>query len=189
MIYNSTYNVYYSIINSNYWFTRSIDFYYITTTTFLVNESYYTYNGLYIHLITIPNFLNTTSDFHSLVEFHQLIVYNNIYKVYFFTKITNYHFNSLNFECLQTIIYLYPNETTLVFFRLESNIDINIMCLTVYIVYPLKLNFMITKLQCFCFSNVLVHSYELIELPILFYVDKLELLNYKIYIFYLLLVL
>lgn len=120
---------------------------------------------------------------------HNFLLYNNIFKVYFFTKLTTSYNINISFECLQNIIYLHPNETSLIFFRLESNCDQNLICLTIYIIYPLKLSFLITKIQCFCFSNVLLHSNELIELPILFYIDNFfSFSDYKIYIYYLLLI-
>jgi cytochrome c oxidase assembly protein Cox11 len=125
----------------------------------------------------------------SEIELYHFLLYNNIFKVYFFTKLTTNYNNNISFECLQNMIYLYPNETSLVFFRLESNCDTNLVCLTIYIIYPLKLSFLITKIQCFCFSNVLLHSNELIELPILFYIDNFfSFSDYKIYIYYLLLI-
>ena len=188
-INNSIYTIYYYISNTNY--IKNVDNYYISNNNFIINNASYYYNIIALYDIYIQNIeiIIQGTTYKLLLELQQLLLYSNIYKVYFFTKISNNYLNSLNFECLQTIIYLYPNETTLIFFRLESNVNVNLMCLTIYIVYPLKISFMVTKLQCFCFSNIFIHAHELIELPVLFYIDKLNFIGYKVYIFYLLLIL
>lgn len=142
---------------------------------------------LYKNIIYFYNIFSINFLYSDLIYFFS---YNNIFKIYFFTKVTCFYRNLIEFECLQNIIYLYPNETSLVFFRLESNTNVICNCLTIYIVYPIKFNLFLTKVQCFCFSNILLDKQELVELPILFFINKLFLLsNYKIYIFYLLLVL
>jgi glycogen synthase len=149
-------------------------------------HSLLSYNNLSIFFI-VTHYIS--DDYWIYKELHYFLLYNNIFKIYFFTKLTTVYAHNIIFDCLQNIIYLHPNETTLVFFRLESSHNFNLTCLTIYIIYPLKLSFIVSKIQCFCFSNIFLHSYELIELPVLFYIDAFfSFLDCKIYIFYLLLI-
>lgn len=153
--------------------------------TIFNNNLIFFLNFKYLYIIT--NYILITYLLN--LDLYYFLLYTNIFKIYFFTKLTYNYINNINFECLQNIIYLYPNETSLVFFRLESSFNVNLLCMTIYMIYPIKLSFLITKIQCFCFSNIILHSYELIELPVLFYIDNFfSTIDYKLYIFYLLLI-
>ena len=177
--------------NLNYFFNTSLNT--ISESSIYIFDNVFIIKNLFVPFYKTSFFYLSThyilASYLSEIDLHHFLLYNNVFKVYFFTKLpTNYDTN-ITFECLQNIIYLYPNETSLVFFRLESNCSLTLVCLTIYIIYPLKLSFLITKIQCFCFSNVLLHPNELIELPILFYIDNFFTFSeYKIYIYYLLLI-
>ena len=86
---------------------------------------------------------------------------------------------------------VHAGESSLVFFRLYNPSKYSITCVSLYFVYPNEASVYLNKLQCFCFDQLYIHSYESVELPVLFYIDgsilrdKIRLDNY-IYISYVL---
>jgi cytochrome c oxidase assembly protein subunit 11 len=93
-----------------------------------------------------------------------------IYIVYFNTSITN--LNLVEFLSLQSHIYVYPSETYLAFFRLYNPTNYIIKGVTIYLLSPFEVNLYLYKIQCFCFDELLLYSFESVDLPILFYIDS-----------------
>jgi len=174
---------------------------------FLVNKnSYAFYSNLYFidsNLYTIHNnvmflFFNEYKMFffNSFLQcftfeyvFNSYIIDCDFFfiKVFFFTKSS---ISTIDFEfiCLQDLVFVSGGETTLIFFRINNESNYYIDCFTVYIVYPIHYSYALTKLQCFCFSNLSVLAYESLELPVLFYINTAlfnELSIPKLYFFYL----
>jgi hypothetical protein len=126
-------------------------------------------------------------------------VFENIYffdfeylEICFQTSCSNYNF--VEFFALQKSIYILPNETHLVFFRMYNSINYDISGISIYLIYPIDYLLFFNKIQCFCFEELLLYPYESIDLPVIFYIMK-DILNYlefyytnKIYISYLFLV-
>lgn len=98
----------------------------------------------------------------------------------------------LEFKPLQESMIILPGETTLCFFRLYNPSSLNLTCLSYYLVFPESATLYITKLQCFCFNNMLIHGFETVELPILFYIDrdiiKEVFFTSKIYLYYIIII-
>jgi hypothetical protein len=115
---------------------------------------------------------------------------NNYLKVIFFTKLSTL-LDSFNFYffSLQESVYIIKNETVLVFFRISNFTKYYLDCLTVYLIYPFQYTFFLTKLQCFCFSNLIIQSFEVVDLPVLFFFNSDCSFDIdKLYFFYLILI-
>ncbi len=113
-------------------------------------------------------------------------------EVLFQTSTSNYNF--VEFCTLQKYIYIMPNETHLIFFRMYNTVSYEITGISIYLLYPTDFLVYFNKIQCFCFEELLLYPYESIDLPVIFFVSN-EILNYvdffysnKLYLSYLFLV-
>jgi cytochrome c oxidase assembly protein Cox11 len=113
-------------------------------------------------------------------------------EVLFQTSTSNYNF--VEFCTLQKYIYIIPNETHLIFFRMYNTVSFEITGISIYLLYPTDFLVYFNKIQCFCFEELLLYPYESIDLPVIFFVSN-EILNYvdffysnKLYLSYLFLV-
>lgn len=110
-------------------------------------------------------------------------------EVLFQTSTSNYNF--IEFCTLQKFIYIVPNETHLIFFRMYNSIAFNISGISIYLIYPSDYLIYFNKIQCFCFEELLLYPYESIDLPVVFFISS-EILNFvdffysnKLYLSYL----
>lgn len=110
-------------------------------------------------------------------------------EVLFQTSTSNYNF--VEFCTLQKYIYIIPNETHLIFFRMYNTVSYEITGISIYLLYPTDFLVYFNKIQCFCFEELLLYPYESIDLPVIFFVSN-EILNYvdffysnKLYLSYL----
>jgi len=113
-------------------------------------------------------------------------------EILFQTSTSNYNF--VEFCTLQRYIYIMPNETHLIFFRMYNTVSYEITGISIYLLYPTDFLVYFNKIQCFCFEELLIYPYESIDLPVIFFVSS-EILNYvdffysnKLYLSYLFLV-
>lgn len=113
-------------------------------------------------------------------------------EVLFQTSTSNYNF--VEFCTLQKYIYIIPNETHLIFFRMYNTVSYEVTGISIYLLYPTDFLIYFNKIQCFCFEELLLYPYESIDLPVIFFVSN-EILNYvdffysnKLYLSYLFLV-
>lgn len=120
--------------------------------------------------------------FYFFISFFFSIFYNNFLsfssdyiEVVFQTNTTNYNF--IEFCTLQRFIYVIPNETHLVFFRMYNSISYSISGISIYLLYPTDYLVYFNKVQCFCFEELLLYPYESIDLPVIFYISS-EILNF-----------
>jgi len=90
-------------------------------------------------------------------------------KEVFFT--TSSSSDSILFYPLQRKIYCYENETSLVFFRIINLSTNSVNGISTYTVFPIDFLPYVRKLQCFCFDEILISPNEIIDLPVLFYLD------------------
>ncbi len=140
-------------------------------------------------------FINTTNVDFSSIELDTDCVLVNSYienwiHIILEGKVSKIGF--LEFKPLQESIIVLPGETTLCFFRIYNPSNLELTCLSYYLVFPESSTLYITKLQCFCFNNMLIHGLESVELPILFYIEK-DLIKEvfftnKIYLYYILVI-
>lgn len=152
--------------------------------------------------------------FYNVIDY--LVIFNSILSVYFsyiisdnmlvgninlpgtefievFFQTSSSNLNFVEFCSLQRYIYIVPNETHLVFFRMYNSIMFEIYGVSIYLVYPTDFLIFFNKIQCFCFEELLLYPYETIDLPVVFYVSH-EAFNFidffysnKLYLSYLLL--
>jgi hypothetical protein len=80
--------------------------------------------------------------------------------------------NILYFISLQNHLYVSIGETSLAFYRIENLSDTRLQLYSMFIVTPSIYSIYINKIQCFCFENIYIDSYETLDLPILFFIDN-----------------
>lgn len=85
---------------------------------------------------------------------------------------TNTKKDKLLFYPLQKYIITIPGEASLFFYRLENLTDTTMHLVSVYITTPIDAISYITKLQCFCYEELMLSAYCILDLPILLYVDQ-----------------
>ncbi len=191
----------------------------IPTYNFLLDENIsnvFFPKNYYSTFDLLNNFLyNIKFDYFSLdfVSNNFSFLYSNVIYIYFFyfdlyinnfisscdyievlfqTSTSNYNF--VEFCTLQKYIYIIPNETHLIFFRMYNTVSYEITGISIYLLYPTDFLVYFNKIQCFCFEELLLYPYESIDLPVIFFVSN-EILNYvdffysnKLYLSYLFLV-
>lgn len=174
------YKNYYSSDNSVFHYVYNIKF-----DFFFLDFIYHDFLFYYNYIIHLPFF------------YFDLYVNNFIsscdyIEVLFQTSTSNYNF--VEFCTLQKYIYIIPNETHLIFFRMYNTVSYEITGISIYLLYPTDFLVYFNKIQCFCFEELLLYPYESIDLPVIFFVSN-EILNYvdffysnKLYLSYLFLV-
>lgn len=123
---------------------------------------------------------------------YDFFLFNTLYdfiEINFQTSTSN--FNFVEFIALQKNIYVVPNESHLIFFRMYNSVSYEITGISIYSVYPNDYLLFFNKIQCFCFEELLLYSYESIDLPVIFYISN-DILNHldffytnKLYLSYL----
>lgn len=103
------------------------------------------------------------------VAYNYNLYSNNIFIVYFDCMVNKKHL--INFYVLQNKLYIFPGETTLGFFRVYNLSSEAISAFTLYVITPLEYTIFVSKIQCFCFEEIIFYPKELIDLPILFLLD------------------
>ena len=149
--------------------TEIHSFVFITSNQF----SYYTSTPL-INIISISHLhlsnLIQYSEHYLFDEFtDRSFFYSKILEVQFFTKVQS--FSHIDFICLQDSVYLISNDATLVFFRIRTYSTEDVSCIIIFLVSPSSYMSALTKLQCFCFDNLLISSNESTDLPVIFNID------------------
>lgn len=69
-------------------------------------------------------------------------------------------------------IKVYPGDIILTFYQVQNLSNETITGIATYNIIPIKAGIYLNKIQCFCFEEQRLKGKELIELPILFYIDK-----------------
>jgi len=130
--------------------------------------------------------------FYSLLNYDFFFFSYDCIEVFFQTSTSN--FNFIEFCSLQKNIYIIPNETHLIFFRMYNSVMYEITGISIYLLYPTDYLVFFNKIQCFCFDELLFYPYESIDLPVIFFISN-DILNNvdffysnKIYLSYLFLV-
>ena len=91
------------------------------------------------------------------------------------SRVSNY--SPLEFITLQDNIYVFPGEPNLIFFRLYNPTRLELTSISIYFVYPSNAAAYVNKVQCFCFDQITVKSFETMELPVLFQIESSGLLD------------
>lgn len=156
------------------------------------------YKNYYIDSSPVFDFLYSFSFFGNVVDFSFffLLIDSFFFIVYFFYfdsffttfisscdyievlfQTSTSNFNFIEFCTLQKYIYVIPNETHLVFFRMYNSVSFDITGISIYLLYPTDYLIYFNKVQCFCFEELLLYPYESIDLPVIFFISN-EILNF-----------
>lgn len=93
----------------------------------------------------------------------------NLLFLNFFIRASN--LNWINSISLQKTIILNLNESGLFFFRIYNPSHIHVKLVTLYMIYPNTITLYVNKIQCFCFNIIFLYPLELIDLPVLIYIN------------------
>lgn len=93
----------------------------------------------------------------------------NLLFLNFFIRASN--LNWINSISLQKTIILNLNESGLFFFRIYNPSHIPVKLVTLYMIYPNNITLYVNKIQCFCFNVIFLYPLELIDLPVLIYIN------------------
>jgi|GEM_PF-5770210 len=77
----------------------------------------------------------------------------------------------IDFYSLQKQQILVSGETSLSFYRVYNKSLNDILFYSIYVINPPSFSLFLVKVQCFCFEEILIGKKELIDLPILIYLD------------------
>lgn len=163
------YNESINITNFNINYLQYQDDYSLYNNFYYNNNRYHIYNNFFYIDFIIYNIFNIFFFIFYKYE-NNLNIDNLIYVVYFNTSVTN--INVIEFISLQNHIYIYTSETYLVFFRLYNPTNFMIKGISIYIINPNDISAYIFKVQCFCFDEIIIYSFESVDLPILFYISS-----------------
>lgn len=153
------------------------------------NSEYLLYNSYTMDFVPLRSILYGYSTVTDIVSHKICNIINHysihidlhiFYEIRFCLRVSNISPLEFQFQSLQDHIIMIPGETGLIFFRLHNPTQYDITGISLYSVYPTQFSIYLQKIQCFCFDELLIRSHETIELPVLFYLDKLLLLDNKI---------
>lgn len=113
---------------------------------------------------TFLHLSQTNEWIHSTIELDQLF-----YKVRL--EATNAKKNTVQFYPLNNFVYTVPGEASLIFYRFENLTTNFLHSISVYVTLPNEAINHITKIQCFCYEELMVAPNEIVDLPILFMVE------------------
>lgn len=158
------YNLFYFLTVDLFFFNKIIDYISLTSNSSCI----YILDRYSLHLF-FHNFLVNFSDSISFFFHTFRFETENIYCLYFDTKVIGN--SNVYFYILQNKLFILPGETTLSFFRIYNDNIFSISGVTIYSITPFEVQSFLNKIQCFCFEEIVVNRFEVIELPVLFYLD------------------
>lgn len=187
----------YQLLCANFLLLNNYNVSLVTLEKYIFNSIFYDISKImYFSLSNYCNEINESNIyyFYLLQPFVNNIVENtqytfnsydsNIYVIFFDTKIVPFWISdSFLFVILQQKLYIFIGETTLCFFRILNNNLHACKLFTIYTIIPYEYTSYIVKIQCFCFEQLYIQAYECVDLPVLFYLDKLILYDLLCYYF------
>lgn len=75
------------------------------------------------------------------------------------------------FQPEKTQIKINAGETALAFYKVHNRSNKPIAGIAIYQIFPEEVALYFNKIQCFCFENQLLYPGEMVDLPVLFYLD------------------
>jgi len=102
----------------------------------------------------------------------------NLFDIVLYTRRTT--LGIVEFYSLQKSIKVFVDEVSLIFFRIYNPVHYKYGNIFIYLVYPQYFGVYLSKIQCFCFEAIVVNAFEVLDLPVLFFLSseiKLELIS------------
>jgi hypothetical protein len=149
-----------------------------------LDKNYFLENIYFLENTGMYDFINNTSnnidtDFYlQNISFNSELNTNSFYLLWLEASCSRS--NLIDFYCLQQQQILLAGETSLSFYRIYNKSLHEILFYSIYLINPPNLSLYLVKVQCFCFEEILIGSHELINLPILIYLDNIILLENKL---------
>jgi cytochrome c oxidase assembly protein Cox11 len=160
--YNKEWNMYYLSDNTFVFRLIGSEWYKcIINNFFLLNEINLFFSIVYNVKI---NLFFYTNNFTFFMKNDLNLVFLNFY-------IRTSNLNWIHSISLQKTIILNLNESGLFFFRIYNPSHLNVKLITLYMIYPNIVTLYINKIQCFCFNVIFLYSLELVDLPVLIYIN------------------
>jgi hypothetical protein len=131
------------------------------TDTFISMDKdnmYYENTMRFIHLSDIDKWGDSTVEQDSLFYKVKLEATNAKKKIVQFYPLNNY-------------VYTVPGEASLIFYRFENLTNHFLHSISIYVTLPSEAINHITKIQCFCYEELMIAPNEVVDLPILFMVE------------------
>src|SRR5690606_37178834 len=99
-----------------------------------------------------------------------LTLTNNLFGIILYTRLTS--LGIIEFYSLQKSIKIFLAEIGLIFFRIYNPLKYQYGNLFIYVVYPLLCSVYVNKVQCFCFESFIINPFEILDLPVLFFISS-----------------
>lgn len=171
---------FFNSVDNYFFFWTDLFFYSLAKNNYLI-ENIHFFNKTNINYFYFLN-KNISSNFLVDQENYTLLKNNQSTNAFYLlwleaTCSRNY---LIDFYCLQQQQILLAGETSLSFYRIYNKSLHDVLFYSVYLINPPNLSLYLVKVQCFCFEEILIGTNELINLPILIYLDNIILLENKL---------
>jgi cytochrome c oxidase assembly protein subunit 11 len=129
------------------------------------------------YFLTVPfyNVLCQTFGFtmsHTAVDYRNKEEEVNVFRKYNIQFMSHAEDNiPWEFQPQTTQLTVNAGETALAFYKVYNRSDKPIAGIAIYQIFPEDSALYFNKIQCFCFENQLIYPNEMVDLPVLFYLD------------------
>lgn len=165
-LYENKFLFLFNFYDNNYFNNYVENFYFILDNNLLFFEKK---NNKYDYIVYYSDMNNINNLNDQIIKYYLLLL-----------EATTSRINLVDFFCLQDKQIILAGETSLSFYRIYNKSLKDILFYSIYVINPSILSLYLIKVQCFCFEEILINSGELINLPILLYLDNTILLENKL---------
>jgi len=102
-------------------------------------------------------------------NFSELEMFNFLFQIRFFSECED---RFLSFFPIQEVLFICTDETYLTFFRIHNHFSSGVRAISIYIIYPPEITAYLYKLQCFCFDEIFLTAFEVVDLPLIFFISS-----------------
>jgi hypothetical protein len=137
---------------------------------------FFYYYNFFLYDLLVYEFCFVIWHFFICQSFGFFNLVNSLFEVVLYTRRTS--LGIVEFYSLQKSIKIFLDEMGLIFFRLYNPINYAYVNLFIYLIYPLYGSMYVNKIQCFCFESLVINSFEILDLPVLFFISSDMYLEY-----------
>lgn len=188
------------LITFSFFFIFLGDFFCNSMFLFFFYNNYYSYFNFFLHYSYFFKFECFFFDFHEFFFFNffqnyllffypsnstelSLIYSNSLFLnlssifVYFYSDVQSSSSLSssdrfIHFYPLQNYIFLTYNDPVLIFYKLVNSSSNFFRLYSTYHIIPEQYLYFLKKIQCFCFDEILIQPFDVVMLPVFFYVSS-----------------